>query len=212
MQIACKKFGCQKAVEVCYWTCKYRRNCKDWAGALAGQPGLRAITERLEAAAAKSGRLFEARTLLKPGRPKRAAAAPVLIASSAKIETTVAPQLLRKKNNHQPLKAAPKTETKPMAKLPTEEEKTTAETTTQKTPTGKSNEIPAERKVAPKTTRPKTPSDGTVYLLLSKNGKYKELRESDLIKEAATILKDSSLRLVKGQYLVPYITFKSLDE
>ncbi len=207
MQIACKKFGCQKAVEVCYWTCKYRRNCKDWAGALAGQPGLTAITERLEAAAAKSGRVFEARTLVKPGRPKRAAA-PVLIASSAKIETTVAPQLLRKKNNHQPLKAAPKTESKPMAKLPTEEEKTTAEITTQKPPVGKSG----ESKTPSKTARPKTPSDGTVYLLLSKNGKYKELRESDLIKEAATILKDSSLRLVKGQYLVPYITFKSPDE
>ena len=54
--------------------------------------------------------------------------------------------------------------------------------------------------------------NGTVYLLLSKNGKYKELRESDLMKEAATILKDSSLRLVKGQYLVPQITFKPFDE
>ena len=44
------------------------------------------------------------------------------------------------------------------------------------------------------------PTNGTVYLLLSKNGKYKELRESDLLKEAAIIIKDPSLRLVKGQY------------
>ncbi|MFN7927074.1 MAG: hypothetical protein U0Y68_03865 [Blastocatellia bacterium] len=55
MQIACKRFGCQKAVEVCYWTCKHRKKCKDWTGALEGAPGLVAITERLEGAAARVG-------------------------------------------------------------------------------------------------------------------------------------------------------------
>ncbi|MFN7927076.1 MAG: hypothetical protein U0Y68_03875 [Blastocatellia bacterium] len=51
-----------------------------------------------------------------------------------------------------------------------------------------------------------------MYLLLSKNGKYRELREADLLKEAANIIKDASLRLVKGQVLVPQITFKPFDE
>ncbi len=58
MQIGCKRFDCQKAVEVCYWSCKYRKNCKDWSQALAEMPGVDAISERLEAAAKKSGRLF----------------------------------------------------------------------------------------------------------------------------------------------------------
>ena len=84
MQIACKRFGCQKAVEVCYWTCKYRRNCKDWNSALEGAPGLIAITERLEGAAAKSGRIFAANTLLKPTRLKRAAATAALRVPVAK--------------------------------------------------------------------------------------------------------------------------------
>src|SRR5438309_9130096 len=76
MQIACKRFGCQKAVEVCYWACKFRRNCKDWQGALEGEPGSEAIRERLESAAAKSGRIFDAATLVKPARAKRLVAAP----------------------------------------------------------------------------------------------------------------------------------------
>ena len=88
-----------------------------------------------------------------------------------------------------------------MAKVPVEE--ASSEETTTKA---------AERKPAPKPARPKVPTNGTVYLLLSKNGKYKELRESDLLKEAAIIIKDPSLRLVKGQYLVPQITFKPFDE
>lgn len=67
-------------------------------------------------------------------------------------------------------------------------------------------------KAATKPTKPKPPSNGTIYLLLGKNGKYKELREADLLKEAAHIFKDPSLRLVKGTYLVPQITFKSLDD
>ena len=70
----------------------------------------------------------------------------------------------------------------------------------------------AGNKPAAKSAKPKPLTNGTVYLLLSKNGKYKELREADLLKEAAHIFKDPSLRLVKGQYLVPQITFKSPDE
>ena len=53
---------------------------------------------------------------------------------------------------------------------------------------------------------------GPVYLLLFANGKYKELREAELNSEAASVLKDPSLRLIKGQILVPQISFKSDDE
>ena len=213
MQIACKRFGCQKAVEVCYWTCKHRKNCKDWRGALEGTPGLIAITERLEGAAAKSGRLFEAKTLLKPARLKRAAAVPALLAPVAKpvprAEGKIASDVARqpkkpiKKIAIKPVKA----ERKPMAKLPTEEEKPSYQSS-EDVSTAKA----ADRKPVAKPSRPKVPTDGTVYLLLSKNGKYRELREADLLKEAANIIKDSSLRLVKGQYLVPQITFKPMDE
>ncbi len=71
MQIACKRFDCQKAVEVCYWSCKFRKGCKDWANALTEAPGAAAIRERLEAAAKKSGRLFDAATLLVQIQKKR---------------------------------------------------------------------------------------------------------------------------------------------
>jgi len=53
---------------------------------------------------------------------------------------------------------------------------------------------------------------GPVYLLLFANGKYKELREAELNSEAASVLKDPSLRLIKGQILVPQISFKADDE
>jgi hypothetical protein len=54
--------------------------------------------------------------------------------------------------------------------------------------------------------------NGPIYLLLFANGKYKELRESELNTEAAGVLKDQTLRLIKGQCLVPQISFKVADE
>jgi hypothetical protein len=73
MQIACKRYGCQKAVEVCYWSCKFRKNCKDWEGALVEMPGADAVRERLEAAAKKSGRAFDPKVLAVSARKKKAA-------------------------------------------------------------------------------------------------------------------------------------------
>jgi hypothetical protein len=76
-------------------------------------------------------------------------------------------------------------------------------------------------KTKPKAVKPKPVSkpiskpannNGPVYLLLFANGKYKELRESELNAEAAVVLKDQTLRLVKGQCLVPQISFKVADE
>ncbi len=64
MQIACKRYDCQKAVEACYWVCKFRRNCLDWHSALKEAPGIDAIRERLEAAAKKTGRIFDPQTLV----------------------------------------------------------------------------------------------------------------------------------------------------
>ena len=83
------------------------------------------------------------------------------------------------------------------------------------------SEPASEKKVKPKAAKPKpaakpsskpAQNNGPVYLLLFANGKYKELRESELNTEAAGVLKDQSLRLVKGQYLVPQISFKVADE
>jgi hypothetical protein len=72
-------------------------------------------------------------------------------------------------------------------------------------------------KAKPKAAKPKLVSkpasnNGPIYLLLFSNGKYKELRESELNTEAAGVLKDQTLRLVKGQFLVPQISFKVADE
>ena len=75
----------------------------------------------------------------------------------------------------------------------------------------------AASKSKPKAVKPKpvgkpASSNGPIYLLLFSNGKYKELRESELNTEAAGVLKDQTLRLVKGQFLVPQISFKVADE
>lgn len=70
MQVYCNKFCCHKAVEVCYWACKHRRDCKDWHGALEATPGTAAIQSQLEAAARKSGRAFDAATMVMLTRKK----------------------------------------------------------------------------------------------------------------------------------------------
>lgn len=77
MQVYCNKFFCQKSVEVCYWVCKHRCGCKDWHGALEATPGSAAIQAQLETAARKSGRAFDAATLvlLKGKKTKRSAPA-----------------------------------------------------------------------------------------------------------------------------------------
>ena len=79
------------------------------------------------------------------------------------------------------------------------------------------SEKTAASKAKPKAAKPKLVSkpannNGPIYLLLFSNGKYKELRESELNSEAAGVLKDPTLRLIKGQFLVPQISFKVADE
>ena len=79
------------------------------------------------------------------------------------------------------------------------------------------SEKPAAIKARPKAVKPKPMSkpasnNGPIYLLLFSNGKYKELRESELNSEAAGVLKDPTMRLIKGQFLVPQISFKVADE
>lgn len=64
MQIGCTRFSCMKAVEACYWSCKFRKTCKDWHKAVTEQPGEAAVRQRLEEAARKSGRVFDAQTLV----------------------------------------------------------------------------------------------------------------------------------------------------
>jgi len=100
-------------------------------------------------------------------------------------------------------------------KEPTEPELTTAEMP------APAFEKMAAAKAKPKAVKPKPVSkpvskpannDGPIYLLLFANGKYKELRESELTTEAAGVLKDQTLRLIKGQCLVPQISFKVADE
>jgi hypothetical protein len=100
-------------------------------------------------------------------------------------------------------------------KEPTEPELTTVEMPSP------AFEKTAAAKAKPKAVKPKPVSKpvskpanngGPIYLLLFANGKYKELRESELNTEAAGVLKDQTLRLIKGQCLVPQISFKVADE
>jgi hypothetical protein len=203
MQIACKRFGCQKAVEVCYWACKFRRNCKDWQGALEAEPGSQAIRERLESAAAKSGRLFDPATLIRPARAKRLIAAPRSMSIPVALTTNGSPAVRAK--------SAPERERVKTRKL----NKTTKKMTKKNTEAAAPSEAPASEARKAQTPqprkraqRPKPATNGEVYLLLEKNGKYKELRESDLLGEAARMLKDPSLRLIKGRLLVPQISLR----
>jgi hypothetical protein len=64
----------------------------------------------------------------------------------------------------------------------------------------------------PEAAQSKPATNGPIYLLLSANGKYKELSEAELQVEAASVLKDPTLRLVKGLYLVPQISFNLTEE
>ena len=73
MQIGCTRFSCMKAVEACYWSCKFRKTCKDWHNALNENPGLDAVRQRLEEAAKKSGRVFDQQTLVLMTVKKKAA-------------------------------------------------------------------------------------------------------------------------------------------
>lgn len=75
MQIGCKRFDCMKPVEACYWSCKFRKTCKDWHDALNEAPGADAIRAQLEAASKKSGRVFDAQTLVLLKAKKKSVAA-----------------------------------------------------------------------------------------------------------------------------------------
>ena len=213
MQIACQRFSCQKAVEVCYWSCKFRRNCKDWQKALAGEPGLVSIQSRLEAAAAKTGRAFELQTLASPAR-KTSAAARVSVVSRPALTVQSNPgtrsdvamlsraQTAASSTAEANMSESKKRPAKALLAATNAMNETTKETTIEKTTAAK------PKKAAPKTPKSKPASNGTIYLLLSKNGKYKELRESELLNQAATLLNNPALRLVKGQLLVPTISFQ----
>jgi hypothetical protein len=187
LQIACQRFSCQKAVEVCYWSCKFRGKCKDWHKALTGEPGLVAIQSRLESAAAKTGRAFDPQTLASPARAKSRTHPLAKTSGSDDQPATVALPVPVKQNAPVDAAAAHPTKRKVMN---TEEKK------------------PAK----PKAPRPRPVSNGALYLLLQKTGKYKELREQDLVTQAPLLLKDKSLRLVKGQLLVPTISFTTNEE
>jgi hypothetical protein len=82
----------------------------------------------------------------------------------------------------------------------------------EKTAAAKAKTKAAKPKPVNKPISKPAPINGPIYLLLFANGKYKELRESELNTEAAGVLKDQTLRLIKGQCLVPQISFKVADE
>ncbi len=196
MQIACQRFSCQKAVEVCYWSCKFRSKCKDWQKALTGDPGLVAIQSRLESAAAKTGRAFDPQTLASPARAKSRTHPLAKHSGSDDQPATVTLPLPVKQNAT--VDAAAAHPSKRLLKSPLTLKVMSTE-----------DKQPAKPKPI---ARPKPASNGTVYLLLQKNGKYKELREQDLVTQAPLLLKDKALRLVKGQLLVPTISFTTNEE
>ena len=82
----------------------------------------------------------------------------------------------------------------------------------EKTAAAKAKTKAAKPKPVNKPVSKPAPINGPIYLLLFANGKYKELHETELNIEAAGVLKDQTLRLIKGQCLVPQISFKVADE
>jgi len=95
----------------------------------------------------------------------------------------------------------------------------TADMTVETSPAKSTSEPSAPAAEKAKKEKPKpalkpkpAPTSGPLFLLLYPNGKYKELKESDLPAEAAVVLKDPALRLVKGQPMVPEISFKLAEE
>ncbi len=226
MQIACKKFSCQKAVEVCYWACKYRRDCKDWHGALEGRPGADAMNGQLTAAAKKSGRVFDPETMILTSASKRKGKK----SRAVVVSKSPSAHLQSRSVSTPPGKAASKDRGRPTPQIITikpnpREVRAKMTEDNLDTPTAADDSIvtdsaaetstkQAAAKPKPKpVVKPKpVTTTGPVYLLLFANGKYKELRESELNSEAASVLKDPSLRLIKGQILVPQISFKSDDE
>lgn len=222
MQIACKRYGCQKAVEVCYWACKYRRDCKDWLGALNGQPGVAVITGQLQEADRKSGRVFDPQTMILTSRTKKNRAAIVSKSHSAHLKSGGF-SMARGENldvqcephKHKTIKTnfgevkEKMTESNldtPMAESVSATEAAAEAPTKTSAASAKAKPKPAAKP------KPVSQSNGPVFLLLYPNGKYKELRESELTTEAADVLKDQSLRLVKGHHLIPQISFKTADE
>ena len=227
MQIACKRFSCQKAVEVCYWACKYRRDCKDWHGALNGTPGSSAIAEQLAEAAKKNGRVFDPQTMvLTSGNKKNLKKNRAAIVSKSSIahlqsasfstargEAEFSDQGEPFLNNIPIITFVEVKESMTESNLDTP----TIETAAKSEAAAESSSKPAAPKAAkpkPVAAKPKPAANnaGPVFLLLYPNGKYKELRESELNTEAADVLKDPSLRMVKGLPLIPQISFKSPDE
>ena len=206
MQLACQRFSCQKAVEVCYWSCKFRGKCKDWQKALTGEPGLVAIQSRLEAAAAKTGRTFDPQTLASPARAKRSSHPLAKTSGSADQPATVALLLPVKQNATVDAVAA--------YPLPAVRKNARGLKKLEITPMNNSDEPRTAAKAVKlkPVARPKPATNGIVYLLLQKNGKYKELREQDLLTQAPLLLKDKTLRLVKGSLLVPTISFTTNEE
>lgn len=225
MEIGCKKFSCQKAVEVCYWTCKFRRDCKDWHNALAVEPGTEAISEQLKQAAKKNGRTFDQQTMVLISRSKKNRAAvvskrPIANLESASFSTSFSTARGEAESSN-PGESSPinitnnfheevkETMTEDNLDTPIAEPK--AEVAAEASSKPAAAKAAKPKPVAPKP-KPAAQSSGPVFLLLYPNGKYKELRESELNIEAADVLKDPSLRLVKGTPLVPQISFKSADE
>jgi hypothetical protein len=222
MQITCKRYDCQKAVEVCYWSCKFRKTCKDWEAALIETPGADAIRARIEASARKSGRVFDPNSLVVPVKKKRRSESGS-ISPIAPLESRAHSWLAetpRSEIQREPLHLSPNRkqsrEIKGTMLNLKDTELDDPDLTTVEMPTTASEKT-ASAKAKPKAAKPKPVSkpannNGPIYLLLFANGKYKELRESELNTEAAGVLKDQTLRLVKGQYLVPQISFKVADE
>ncbi|MFN0110212.1 MAG: hypothetical protein ACKVZH_15260 [Blastocatellia bacterium] len=225
MQINCNRFSCQKAVEVCYWTCKFRRDCKDWHNALAEEPGTEAIAERLKQAAKKNGRAFDAQTMVLTSRGKKnsknsravvVSKTPIANLESASFSTARGEAEFGNQGeshptnitniNHGEVKV---TMTEENLDTPSVEPKAEAAAEAPGKPAAPKA---AKPKPVPAKPKPAAQSSGPVFLLLYPNGKYKELRESDLNTEAADVLKDPSLRLVKALPLIPQISFKSPDE
>jgi hypothetical protein len=187
-------------------------------------PGTDAVTVQLSAAAKKSGRVFDPQTMILTAaskkKRKKSQAAVVSKSPSAHLQSrdvSIPRGKAASKERSAPIPHTTITINPGEARVKmTEDNLDTPMTAGTTSAADSATEAPTKSsKAKPKPiVKPKPVSlpNGPVYLLLFANGKYKELRESELNSEAASVLKDPSMRLIKGQALIPQISFKAADE
>ncbi|HXF05655.1 MAG TPA: hypothetical protein VNM72_09590 [Blastocatellia bacterium] len=225
--IYCDRFHESKSVLICAFRCPYWRGCKDWAGALAGEKKEMIVTEVTEYATRKglavNAEIWDPLGAAKRRR-KRATAAPALTVpdSGARGTSSDAAQSVGRSGDGSPsrrtVRRASSEVHSPRGKhIMVNEEKLT-ERRHNLTPSPRdigSRVKPAakrKRTTARGTGRAKNPAaSSTVYLILEKNGRYREVKSEEEMKRIALEIAGKGkkgVRFARATLLEAEVTFR----